>query len=297
MGVSMARWTDIAPRQERTSNQVARAMRSHRGVVIHIAEGSFEGTISWQQTPSAQVSSHFIVDLDGTICQMVDTDDLAWAQVAGNPDWLSIENAGFSGRPLTAAQVAACGRIVGRAHREYGVPLQLADSPSGTGLGHHSMGGDAWGGHYDCPGAPIIAQKPSILAAARGVGTTPEEDDYMYGDLPAGFAIDENDAWLDTTKALPVPTGAVGYDQADIGPAWLYLSSTNDKDGQGATIRYICLPSQFSANVSVDLLHPSPAIGLPSGTVSLLLCRRRTTATDNRDAVQVGWKVHFGSKL
>jgi len=141
-------------------------MREQRGVVVHIAEGSYEGTISWQKNPDAEVSSHFVVALDGAIAQVVDTDIAAWTQGSGNGAWLSIENAGFHTGQLTVGQVEANAQILARAHREYGVPLQVATSPDGRGLGHHGMGGLAWGGHYDCPGPNNVALKPTIVARA-----------------------------------------------------------------------------------------------------------------------------------
>lgn len=162
----MAIWTDIAIYRGPTVNQGGR-MVEQRGVVIHIAEGTYEGTISWQKNPAAQVSSHFVVALDGTIAQVVDTDTAAWTQSAGNGHWLSVENAGFHTGQLTAAQVEANARLLAKAHLIYGVPLQLADDPSGKGLGHHGMGGAAWGGHYDCPGTANVALKPTILARAQ----------------------------------------------------------------------------------------------------------------------------------
>lgn len=177
----MGRWTDIATWVGPTPNQGGR-MSEQRGVVVHTAVGSFEGTKAWQRNPDANVSSHFIVAYDGRIAQMVDTDVVAWTQKAGNGHWLSIENEGDTTKPLTPAQVAANGRILRKAHQVYGVPLQLATSPSGRGLGHHSMGAESgvdWG-HSACPGAKIKAQKPAILAAAKG------EDDVSYLDEKQG---------------------------------------------------------------------------------------------------------------
>lgn len=153
-----------------------------RGVVCHIAEGYFLGTISWQKNPSADVSSHFIVDKDGTIVQMVDSSDRAWTQGAGNSTWLSIENVGFAGQSLTPEQVTANAKILLWVHRTFpNVPLQLASSPSGRGYGHHSMGyesGVAWG-HQFCPGEPIKKQKAGIVALAitmkSGGGTVAED--------------------------------------------------------------------------------------------------------------------------
>lgn len=148
-------------------------MSEQRGVVLHIAEGTYAGTIAWQKNPNAQVSSHFIAAKDGRAAQMVDTDRVAWTQKAGNGHWLSIENEGSVPDKLTAAQIEFAAQILVRAHIEYGVPLQVASTPDGRGLGHHSMGShpgfpDDWG-HSACPGRNIIDQKPAIVARAKEI--------------------------------------------------------------------------------------------------------------------------------
>lgn len=185
----MARWTDLAVWRGPTVNQGG-SMVEHRGLVLHTAEGSFEGTISWCKTSSGAraVSAHFVVAKDGRIAQLVDTDVTAWTQQAGNGRWLSIENEGDASHPLTAAQVEANAQLLARGHKVYGYPLQLATSPAGFGLGHHSMGTDgptdswtgATWGHELCPGPLIIAQKPAILARAiaivNGDDMTPQQD-------------------------------------------------------------------------------------------------------------------------
>jgi len=187
----VARWTDIARWVGPTQNCTEDGMSSDvRGCVEHIASGSFLGTIAWQRNPDANVSSHFIVSRAGEIVQMVDTDDASWAQKDGNGTWLSIENEGrTSGDPgyqpglerLTDAQVDANARIFAKAHQVYGakkVPLQLAASPAGRGLGHHSMGyeaGQNWG-HEFCPGQTIKSQKPAILARAIQIVNGDEDD-------------------------------------------------------------------------------------------------------------------------
>lgn len=161
----MGIWTDLATWRGPTPNQGGQ-MTAHRGVVLHVAEGYYEGTVAWCLNQNSGISAHFIVAKNGAVTQLVDTDIQSWCQSAGNAEWLSIENEGFGGESLTAAQVAACARILARAHQVYGVPLAATDSPSGRGLGHHSMGGAAWGGHYSCPGSAIIAQKPDIVRSA-----------------------------------------------------------------------------------------------------------------------------------
>lgn len=155
------------------------AMTGHRGLVLHIAEGTFNGTVAWCRNPNSSISAHFVVGQSGEAVQMVDTDLQAWTQSAGNAEWISVECAGYAGDRLTDGQLEFCARLLARLNREYGVPLQLADSPAGRGLGWHGMGGTAWGGHTGCPGAPIVSQRPAIIDLARGIrpaATVPSGD-------------------------------------------------------------------------------------------------------------------------
>ena len=168
-------WTDLAEWRGPTPNQSGH-MIEQRGLVVHIAEGYYEGTIAWQKNPAADVSSHFVVagprdsgGIDGRLGQVVDTDVTAWTQRAGNGHWGSIECSGFVPDRLSDKQMKSISRVFARYHTTYGVPLQVANDPNGRGLGHHSMGcnwpGGAWG-HCDCPGNNIIAQKPTIVSLA-----------------------------------------------------------------------------------------------------------------------------------
>lgn len=169
----MARWTDIATWRGPTVNRGAGDQTEVRGLVVHIAEGWFEGTIAWQKNPDSDVSSHFVVARDGRIAQVVDTSDAAWTQRSGNGEWLSVECEGFTKEnernpggweKLTSEQLDAVARILLKCHQVYDVPLQTTSSTTGQGLGHHSMGAD-WG-HQACPGRSIIAQKPTIVQRA-----------------------------------------------------------------------------------------------------------------------------------
>lgn len=169
----MARWTDLATWRGPTQNRNAGGQTEVRGLVVHIAEGWYEGTISWQKNPDANVSSHFVVSRDGEIAQVVDTADAAWTQRSGNGEWLSVECEGFTKdndrnpggwEKLSPAQLDAVARILHKCHQVHDVPLQTTSSTTGRGLGHHSMGAD-WG-HQACPGRPIIAQKPAIVTRA-----------------------------------------------------------------------------------------------------------------------------------
>jgi hypothetical protein len=181
----VTRWTDLAVWTP--TEAYGESMRQHRGLVLHIAEGYYQGTIAWQRNKANKVSSHFVAGRDQhQLAQLVDTDVQAWTQRAGNEDWLSLECAGFTlghrlhkthpgWERLSDWQIQCAALLLVRMHHQYGVPLQLATSPAGRGLGHHSMGGVPWG-HLDCPGPPIIAQKPTVLLQARLLSAQPNTE-------------------------------------------------------------------------------------------------------------------------
>lgn len=163
---SSATWKGPVP------NQTPGGMAKILGVVLHIMEGSLDGSDNWFHNPQAQASSHFGTGKDGRVYQWVDTADKAWAQAAGNPNYISIENEGHAGDSLTDAQLSAVAGIVAWASKTHGVPLTIVDDPGGSGLGWHGMGGGAWGGHVSCPGDPIKAQRELIIAKAGGTTIT-----------------------------------------------------------------------------------------------------------------------------
>jgi len=221
----MARWTDLAPWRGPTINEgdgdgtpleAADAVKEVRGLVVHIAEGYFEGTISWEKNPDANVSSHFVSGRAGGRAQVVDTHDRAWTQSSGNPYWLSVENEGFTlghryHKPgwerLTPQQIEFNAHLLARIHREYGVPLKLATSPSDRGLAYHSLGaenGVNWG-HSDCPGEAIKAQLPDILA--RAIEIVNGGDEGMLAKCKLG---DKGQAVIDLQEAVVARGGSVG---------------------------------------------------------------------------------------
>ena len=159
----MAKWLDIAEFVGPTPNEDPGGEEQVLGLVLHIQDGNQAGSLTWCRNRQAAVSAHFFPPKVGRPVQLVDTADKAWAEAAGNAHWLSIENEGYSGQDLTRDQIEACAQIYARAHTVYGVALALTDSPDHGGLGWHGMGGDAWGGHPDCPGKPVLLQRPAIL--------------------------------------------------------------------------------------------------------------------------------------
>jgi len=143
--------------------------RPPRGMVLHTAVGSYEGTISWCNNAASNVSCYFVVSKQGKCAQLVDLDNRAWTQAAGNNEWIGVEFEGFGdkGEALTDAQLTIAADILAWLHQTYGVPLQITDDPrGGRGLIYHGAGGKEWGGHFGCPGTQIVAQRGEIVARA-----------------------------------------------------------------------------------------------------------------------------------
>ncbi|MGW1077638.1 peptidoglycan-binding protein [Streptomyces sp. NPDC002537] len=152
-------------------NCTKNGQESVNGVILHIMEGTLDGSDSWFRNASAQASAHFGVGKDGRIYQWVDTADRAWAQGSGNRTWLSIEHEGHSGQALTDQQLAATARVIAWMYSVHKFPLQQTDNVTRPGIGWHGMGGSAWGGHSACPGEAIKNQRPAILRIAASITT------------------------------------------------------------------------------------------------------------------------------
>ncbi|MGW4474701.1 golvesin C-terminal-like domain-containing protein [Nonomuraea sp. NPDC004354] len=110
-------------------------------VVIHVTQGSYAGTISWFQNPSAQVSAHYVVrSSDGAITQMVREKDVAWH--AGNWSYntrsIGIEHEGFISDAswFTDAMYRASAALTRNICDKYGIPKDRAHI-----IGHNEVPG------------------------------------------------------------------------------------------------------------------------------------------------------------
>jgi N-acetylmuramoyl-L-alanine amidase-like protein len=145
-----------------------------QGVVQHTEDGFEGGTFATFMDPSSQVSAFFSVDEAGVCHQYlpVGRGFVAWAQADGNPDWYSIEceDKLSPGTPMTDVQLTVFAQIYSALAERDGFGYAVTDDTSaGRGLITHGDGGNAWGGHPDCPGPVRKAQRPEILARARAV--------------------------------------------------------------------------------------------------------------------------------
>ena len=149
-----------------------------RGWILHVAEssGSLYHYFNGLTSPNRKFS-HLWVGRNGRIEQYGDLSYKSWAQVAGNGAWWSVETEGFATEPLTDAQIAALAAW----HVWCGASDTLAYSPRGYGIGTHSMGGAAWGGH-ECPGEIRAAQRAQIICAAQALRRQEKEIEMNLND-------------------------------------------------------------------------------------------------------------------
>ncbi|GAA0924598.1 N-acetylmuramoyl-L-alanine amidase [Nonomuraea longicatena] len=65
-------------------------------IIIHVAQGTYAGTISWFQDVRAKTSSHYVIrSSDGQITQMVREKDRAWHARNANTNSIGIEHEGY----------------------------------------------------------------------------------------------------------------------------------------------------------------------------------------------------------
>ncbi|MEV6166514.1 N-acetylmuramoyl-L-alanine amidase [Streptomyces sp. NPDC052052] len=94
-------------------------------VIIHVTQGSYAGSISWFQNPSAVVSAHYVVrSSDGQITQMVRDSDTAYHARSQNSSSLGIEHEGWIDDPawFTDAMYRSSAALTAYLCDRYGIP-------------------------------------------------------------------------------------------------------------------------------------------------------------------------------
>ncbi|MCW3844791.1 N-acetylmuramoyl-L-alanine amidase [Micromonospora yasonensis] len=173
-----------------TSNYtVASRPSSHpiRYVVIHVTQGSYAGSISWFQNPSAQVSAHYTFrSSDGAVTQSVREKDIAWH--AGNWTYntqsIGIEHEGYVDDPawFTDAMYRASAALTRNVADKYGIPkdrqhiIGHVEVPGAT----HTDPGPNWNWTYYMQlvqgitgiGSGTVSTPSSTLNVRSGPGTS-----------------------------------------------------------------------------------------------------------------------------
>ena len=96
-------------------------------IVVHVAQGSYSGTIGWFKDRRANVSAHYVLSRGGRVAQCVRDEDIAWH--AGNWNFnkhsIGIEHEGYADyrRTWSDAMYHASARLTAHLSRRYNIPL------------------------------------------------------------------------------------------------------------------------------------------------------------------------------
>lgn len=157
------------------------------GALVHTQVGNNPGSVSWFNDERSQASAHFCIAQDGSVVQMGPVNGwMAWHAAEGNPHFYGLEFAdnGAPSNPLTQAQITAAAQLLELLSRDDvgRFRLQISNDPGTEGLGWHGMGGEAFGGHFNCPGDVRKAQRSVIVALAMSIrqeGSAPAPEHWM----------------------------------------------------------------------------------------------------------------------
>ncbi len=118
-------------------------------IVIHIAEGSYAGTISWFKNCASEVSSQYVVAYDGRITQMVRENQSAWHAGCYNSRSIGYEHEGYTAAAShPQAQYDASALLSRDVCNRWGIPKQHNTVGPGI-IGHVDVTNCCCGTHTD----------------------------------------------------------------------------------------------------------------------------------------------------
>lgn len=139
-------------------------------IVMHVADGSKPAVVNTFKNPASKVSSHFLVNKDGSVTQFVNTGDTAYAngvvvnpisevvlaRAKQNPNSysISIEHEGFGTKDITTAQYKATAELVNFLCKKWEIPEDRSHI-----IGHREINADKV-----CPG---LIQIDTIIQKVR----------------------------------------------------------------------------------------------------------------------------------
>jgi len=111
-------------RWEETNNFSYRNGVKITGIVLHIMEGTYEGTISWFKNRDSRVSAHYCISKNGDLCMMVLPANKAWHAYGHNNNTIGIEIEGKGEDELTELQEKKLVELCTYLMHEYGIPAK-----------------------------------------------------------------------------------------------------------------------------------------------------------------------------
>ncbi|HEY1366859.1 MAG TPA: N-acetylmuramoyl-L-alanine amidase [Gaiellaceae bacterium] len=186
-----------------------------RQIVVHVAEGSYTGTVSWFRNRKAHASANYVVSRDGAVTQMVPDDRVAWhaGNAAVNLHSIGIEHEGYTFVPgtFTDAEYRASAELVASLLRHYVLPIDRRHV-----IGHNEVpdplhpwlhGGFA---HHKDPGPSWDWTRYMAYVRAYAQGRTPPPPDFdvVVPDLELNQTVSSLVPW----QAEPLGTPAERVD-------------------------------------------------------------------------------------
>lgn len=136
--------------------RLGRGIYSPKAIVIHLMDGTLEGTDTWFNNPASMVSSHYGIGTNGTVHQYVAIPNTAFhAGAVHNPTWpsiikginpnqytIGIEHEGKPVQKWTNELTNASVQLVASLCKQYSISVDALHI-----IGHHEI----YDGH-SCPG-------------------------------------------------------------------------------------------------------------------------------------------------
>src|SRR5918998_3855495 len=97
-------------------------------IVVHVAQGSYSGTVNWFQDRNANASAHYVVSRKGRVAQCLRNEDVAWH--AGwwktNKKSIGIEHAGYIGNPrsFSGPMYRSSAKLSAYLSRRFNIPVK-----------------------------------------------------------------------------------------------------------------------------------------------------------------------------
>lgn len=172
------------------------AMSAQDGLILHVTTNHFDPYGFFSNPNNGASSTWWLSETVVGKCSCPTPQDIVlieqyydalmkcWAQMAGNSEYQALETSGTNTSAMSAAMVHTAAHLLAWGHTSrLSWVLGTIETPGAKGFGWHGMGGDAWGGHFGCPGtlrknqrAEIIKQANAILGHTAPHVLTPTHD-------------------------------------------------------------------------------------------------------------------------
>jgi hypothetical protein len=249
-----------------------------RLIVVHVTEGSFDGTVRWFRNPRAHAAANYVVGRNGEIAHMVPDDEIAFHAGNGwvNAHSIGIEHEGYSriDGVVTDAEYRASAQLVASLLRRYHLPADRRHV-----IGHNEVpdpfhrglfGG--WAHHID-PGAywDWTRYMTYVRDYRAGITPAPRPVDVAIPGLELGGQVSGLVAWVaDATNAARVDFLVDGAERASVETApyvWAWDTSLERPGRHVLTARAVAPDGQRAIATVVVLARaqqvPPPGVALP----------------------------------